>query len=52
MNKLLQISMVMLLVGSLAACGTNKKDENVANNGATTTNNATDTNINKAQRNS
>ena len=40
--------MVMLLVGSLAACGTNKKDENVANNGATTTNNATDTNINKA----
>lgn len=46
MNKLLQISMVMLLVGSLAACGTNKKDDDVADNSATTTDNATDTNIN------
>lgn len=46
MNKLLQISMIMLLVGSLAACGTNKKDDNVADNSATTTDNAADTNIN------
>lgn len=43
MNKLLQISMIMLLVGSLAACGTNKKDDDVANNSATTTDNATGT---------
>lgn len=46
MNKLLQISIIMLLVGSLAACGTNKKDDDVANNSATTTDNATDTNVN------
>ncbi|TQR05128.1 YhcN/YlaJ family sporulation lipoprotein [Psychrobacillus soli] len=45
MNKLLQISMIMLLVGSLAACGTNKKDDDVADNSAATTDNATDTNI-------
>ncbi|GGA32987.1 MULTISPECIES: YhcN/YlaJ family sporulation lipoprotein [Psychrobacillus] len=46
MNKLLQISMMMLLVGSLAACGTNNKNDDVADNNATTTDNATDTNIN------
>ncbi|MFJ8065724.1 YhcN/YlaJ family sporulation lipoprotein [Psychrobacillus sp. NPDC096426] len=46
MIKLLQISMVMLLVVSLAACGTNKKTENVANNGATTTDKVADTNVN------
>lgn len=46
MNKLLQISMMMLLVGSLAACGTNNKNDDVADNSATTTDNATDTNIN------
>ncbi|SER97997.1 YhcN/YlaJ family sporulation lipoprotein [Psychrobacillus sp. OK032] len=45
MNKLLQISMTMLLVGSLAACGTNNKDD-VADNNATTTDKVTDTNIN------
>lgn len=46
MNKLLQISMTMLLVGSLAACGTNNNDDDVADDSATTTDNATDTNIN------
>ncbi|MFJ5771910.1 YhcN/YlaJ family sporulation lipoprotein [Psychrobacillus sp. NPDC093180] len=46
MNKLLQISMMMLLVGSLAACGTNNKNDDVADNSATTTDNVTDTNIN------
>lgn len=46
MNKLLKISMTMLLVGSLAACGTNKKDENnvADNNTTTTTDNTADTN--------
>ncbi|WP_144510375.1 YhcN/YlaJ family sporulation lipoprotein [Bacillus sp. FJAT-22090] len=45
MNKLLKISMTMLLVGSLAACGTNKKDNDVAdNNTTTTTDNTADTN--------